>query len=142
MIVISNKKQILEQLSDMDKPSMLRVDGSYYYDINLIHCIIKFESLSINDSDELMEINIDESLVKQSSRVLIYITSGLNLRISELEAIAHIVSIKTNSLDYCINLQIDLEYDVNRFDLLLMFVEWSIKKSTYIKISMVSMSFV
>ncbi len=123
MNVISNKNQILELLQGIDKPSMLRFDESYYNDINLIHCIIKFEKLSIYELDELIDIKIDDSLVKQSSRVLINITSNVDLKISELEAITHIVSTKTNFIEYHMNLQVNFEYDINRFDLLLIFVE-------------------
>jgi hypothetical protein len=123
MDVISNKNQILELLREIDKPSMLRLDESYYNDINFIHCIIRFKALSIYELDELINIDIDESLVKQSNIILINFTSSLNLKISEIEAITQIVSTKANFIDYHINLQIDFELDINHFDLLLIFVE-------------------
>jgi hypothetical protein len=81
MDVISNKNQILELLREIDKPSMLRLDESYYNDINFIHCIIRFKALSIYELDELINIDIDESLVKQSNIILINFTSSLNLLI-------------------------------------------------------------
>ncbi len=123
MILISNKNLILEILQGIDKPSMLRFDESYYNDINLIHCIIQFENLNIYDLDELMDINIDESLVKQSSRVLINIKTNFNLRKIDLEAIAHILSTKTNSIEYHFNWEIDFDFEDDQFDVLLIFVE-------------------
>ena len=123
MNVISNKNQILKLIKGINKPSMLRFDESYYNDVNLIHCIIKFEKLSIYGLDELMDINIDDSLVKQSSRALINITTYVNLRKIDLEAIAHILSTKTNSIEYHFNWEIDFDFEDDQFDILLIFVE-------------------
>jgi uncharacterized protein YpbB len=123
MNIISSKNLISELLSRIDKPSMLRFDESYFSDINLIHCIVQLEALSIYDLDELMDIKIDESLIEQSSKVLINITSNANLRKIDMEAIAQILSIKTNSIEYHFNWQIDFDYDDNYFDLILIFVE-------------------
>ena len=123
MNVISNKNQILELVQGIDKPAMLRFDESYYNDINLIHCIIKFEKLSIYDLDELMDINIDESLIKQSGKVLINVTTNMNLRKIDLEAIVHILSNKTNSIEYHFNWEIDFDFEDDQFDILLIFVD-------------------
>lgn len=100
---------------------MLRFDASYYNDLDFIHCIIRFDKLNIDELDNL--INIDESLVTHSNRILVNITSGLDLKISEIEAITNIMSSIVNFTEYQINLQFDLEYDVNRIDLMLIFVE-------------------
>lgn len=123
MNVITDKIQIIELLSEIDKPSMLRFDESYYKDISLIHCIIQFDALSIHDLVDLIDIDIDESLVEQSSRILINFTSNIDLNISEIEAVTNIISSKTNFIEYHINLQINLDHDISHFELLLIFVE-------------------
>jgi len=140
MILITNKNQIFKLLQEIDKPSMLRFDESYYNDINSIHCIIKFEKLSIYDLDQLMDINIDESLIKQSSRVLINITTNMNLRKIDFEAIAHIISTKTNTIEYHFNWEINFDFENDQFNLLLFFVEWLIEKSKYRMIRLFLMS--
>lgn len=106
MNVVSDKSRILEFLDEISKPSMLRFDESYYENLDFIHCIIYIDKLNIYKLDEL--INIDESLIKHSNRVLININSGLELKVSEIEAITNIISNKTNFKDYHINLQFDL----------------------------------
>ena len=46
-----------------------------------------------------------------------------SLKKIEMEAIAHIVSEKTNSIEYHINWDIDFDFEINHFELLLIFVE-------------------
>lgn len=116
MNVKDNKNDILELLRGFDKPSIIRFDESHINYINSIHCIIQFVTCNIYILDELMDINFEKTLFEQSSRVLVNITSNANLRKINIEVVAKILSIKTDSVEYHFNWQIDSDYDDNHFD--------------------------
>ncbi len=123
MNIITSKDEISNILCEIDKPSLQRIDKSYYKDIEYIHCIVDFKLLSRFELDKLDYISIDESLIIHSSRIIIYIKSSIDLLKADVETITDTVSIKTNYLDYHINWQVDFDYDSDKFDLALIFVE-------------------
>ncbi|MBN2876141.1 MAG: hypothetical protein JXL85_00635 [Bacilli bacterium] len=121
MNVIANRDLISEILTEVIKPSILRIDESYYKDLDFIHCIVHFDNTEIHNLDELFR--VDDSLLNNTSRVLINIISGINLQISEIEAITNIIYTETNCIDYFINLNFDVEECGNHIELLIFFVE-------------------
>lgn len=123
MEIITNKNQILDLISEISKPSILRFDESYFNDIDLIHCVIHFKRINICLLNELMDVDIDLSLMKHSSRILISLNSGINFRKKDLEAIVDIISCKTNDLEYHLNLHFDFDYEDDIFDMSCIFVE-------------------
>lgn len=123
MEIISNNYQIQELLEIFDKPSLLKIDKSYYEDVNSIHCVLSFNQVNVSSIKELNEIDIDESLIKNSSKVLIFIRSNLDLLLSEVETITKYIYDKTDKLDYHTNLQIDFDCTLSKFDLIICFVE-------------------
>lgn len=123
MEIITDKNKISKILIEIDKPSLQRIDKSYYKDIEYIHCIIYFKRLSRFELDKLDKISIDESLIKYSNKVIVYIKSSIDLLKADIETITNKLSIKIKNLDYHINWQIDFDYDSNHFDLSLLFVE-------------------
>lgn len=72
MTIITNKSEITDVIKNLIRPALLRFDESYFQDIDLIHCIIKIDNLNIYNLNELMDLNIDESLLKETSKLLIY----------------------------------------------------------------------
>lgn len=119
--VISNRDQISDIIVEITKPSILSLDESYYKDLDFVHCIIHIENINICILDELLL--IDESLLINTSRIIINIISGLELKISEIESITNIIYTKTNYIDYYINLYFDVKESSNHIDLLIFFVQ-------------------
>lgn len=123
MKVISDRDQILEVLEQINKSSLLRIDKSYYNDHKSIHCVLLFNALSIINTPMLYDIEIDQSLISNSSHILINLKSSLDLSCLEVEMITNAIFEKSNGLDYHINWQVDFDYSSDKFDLALIFVE-------------------
>ncbi|MBN3490603.1 hypothetical protein JV173_03645 [Acholeplasma equirhinis] len=121
--IITDAEQIYQLIAIASKPAMMGVAEADFGSLNMIHCVAVFVFRDLDELEEIKKEIIDQSLIDNTSKVLIAVESYLDISKYFMERIANVVSYMTNSIPYRMSWHAQTEDDDGTTMVVVFFIE-------------------